>query len=99
MFILRPKHDKIQAWWPSSISSKNMLEKVWWCKYFKMESWTWTICYWINCLKVVVKDHMSFWNVVGKGRCCYQFTLRFQGRDIGRHEPNRYDWSYKGLIP
>jgi GH43 family beta-xylosidase len=36
---LVPKHDKIWAWWVSSISLENMLMTVWWCKRSKMESW------------------------------------------------------------
>jgi hypothetical protein len=35
------KHDKIRAWWILDI----LLEKVWWCKWSEMESWSWTICY------------------------------------------------------
>jgi hypothetical protein len=46
----RPKHDKIQAWWDSDIPLENMLERVWWCKRSKMESWSWTICCSMNCL-------------------------------------------------
>jgi len=40
----RPKHDKIWIWWVSDIMSKNMLERVWWCKHFEMEFWNQTIC-------------------------------------------------------
>jgi hypothetical protein len=47
----RPKHDKIRAQWVSDILSKNMLERVWWCKHFEMESWNRTICWPMNCSK------------------------------------------------
>jgi len=39
----RSEHDRIQAWLMSEIPSKNMLEKVWWCKCSKMESLNRTI--------------------------------------------------------
>jgi hypothetical protein len=89
MHALRLEHDKIQAWWASSIPSKSMLKKVWWCKFFKMESWKWTICCSMSCSKGwkntrarVVKDNVLLWSVVGKGRCCW---LRLQKRkDISR---------------
>jgi len=29
----------------------NMLEKVWWYKRFKIESWNWTICCLMSCSK------------------------------------------------
>jgi hypothetical protein len=45
------KNDKIWPQWASSIPSKIMLEKVWSCKHFKMESWRWTICCLICCSK------------------------------------------------
>jgi hypothetical protein len=44
-----PEHDKIRAQWVSNILSKNMLEKVRWCKHSEMESWSWTICWPMNC--------------------------------------------------
>ncbi len=32
----------------------------------------------------MVKDCMSHWGIVGKGRCCYWFALKLQqGKDIG----------------
>jgi hypothetical protein len=40
----RLKHDRIQTWWTLNILSKSMLEKVWWCRCFEMESWSRTIC-------------------------------------------------------
>ncbi len=84
-FTQRSKHDKIRARWASSILLKNMLEKVWWCKHVEMESWRWTICYLMDCSKMTIKVCMLFWGGVGKGRCCYQLTLRFQkGKDIGQ---------------
>jgi hypothetical protein len=52
-----PKHDKIWAQWASNISSKSMLEKVWWCKRFEMKYWSQTICCLMNCSK-------------GKGHAC-----------------------------
>jgi hypothetical protein len=51
VFALRLKHDKIQTWWISNILSKNMLEKVWWCKRSKMEFWNQTICCMMSCSK------------------------------------------------
>jgi hypothetical protein len=39
-----PKHDRIWTWWVLDIPSESMLERVWWCKHFQMESWSWTIC-------------------------------------------------------
>jgi hypothetical protein len=48
-FALRPKHDKIQARWALNILLQNMLEKVWWCRRFEMESWSWTICCLMSC--------------------------------------------------
>ncbi len=47
----RPKHDKIWTWWALDIMLNNMLENVWWWKCFKIESWSWTICYLMNCSK------------------------------------------------
>jgi hypothetical protein len=38
------EHEKIRARWALDVSSKNMLERVWWCRHSKMESWSWTIC-------------------------------------------------------
>jgi hypothetical protein len=46
---LGPKHGKIQAWWALDVSLKNMLERVWWCRCFEMEFWSWTICCPMNC--------------------------------------------------
>ncbi len=37
VITLEPKHDKIWTWWALDIMSRNMLEKVWWCKCSKME--------------------------------------------------------------
>jgi hypothetical protein len=79
--IPRPEHDKIQAWWASSILSKNMLKRIWWCKCSKMESWKWTICCPMSCLKKGKhirargnkKSHVLL-------RCCCWFTLRPQER-------------------
>jgi hypothetical protein len=51
MPIWGPKHDKIWAWWASSIPSESMLKRVWWCKHSEMKSWRWTICYLMNCSK------------------------------------------------
>jgi hypothetical protein len=48
-FALGPKHDKIWAQWASNISSKNMSERVWWCKHSEMESWSWTVCCLMSC--------------------------------------------------
>jgi len=45
------EHDKIRAQWASSILSKNMLMKVWWCKHSEMESWRWTIYCPMSCSK------------------------------------------------
>jgi hypothetical protein len=45
---LGPEHDKIQARWASNVSSKSMLKKVWWCKWSKIESWSWTFCCLMN---------------------------------------------------
>ncbi len=42
------EHDKIRTRWVSNISSESMLEKIWWCKHFKMESWNQTIWYLIK---------------------------------------------------
>ncbi len=39
-----PKHNEIWAQWALDIPSESMLEKVWWCKCFKMKFWSWTIC-------------------------------------------------------
>jgi hypothetical protein len=44
-----PKHDKIWAGWASNVMLENMLKKVWWCKHFEIESWSWTICRPMNC--------------------------------------------------
>jgi hypothetical protein len=71
---LRPENDKMQAWWASEIPLKSMLERLWWCKHFKMESWSWTICCPMNCSNArnthglgAIKDHhMSSWNVAKK---------------------------------
>jgi hypothetical protein len=49
MLAYGPKHDKIRARWALDISLESMLERVWWCKHSKMESWSWTICYLISC--------------------------------------------------
>jgi len=49
-FTLGPKHDKIWAQWVSYIPLESMLEKVWWCKCSKMESWNRTIYYSMNFL-------------------------------------------------
>jgi hypothetical protein len=38
------EHDNIQVQWASNIPLENMSQKVWWCRCFKMESWSWTIC-------------------------------------------------------
>jgi hypothetical protein len=46
----KPKHDKIWAWWISNNFSKNILERVWWCKCFEMEFKNQTI-YPISCSK------------------------------------------------
>jgi hypothetical protein len=91
-FTLRLKHDKIWAWWAWSISSKNMLENIWWCKCSKMEIWRWTICCLMNCSKGkkhtcarTIEDCMLLWGVVRKGRCYCQFVLKLQkGKDIGQ---------------
>jgi hypothetical protein len=45
------KHDKIWAQWASSIPSKSMSKKVWWCKHFEMEYWSRTICWLMSCSK------------------------------------------------
>ncbi len=39
------EHDKIQAWWASSVMLEKILKMVWWCRCFKMKSWSQTICY------------------------------------------------------
>ncbi len=44
-FALGIKHDKFWAQWTLNV----LLEKVWWCKCFKMESWSWTICCPMSC--------------------------------------------------
>jgi len=56
-----------------------MLEKVWWCKCSKMESWSWTICCSMSCSNGgrcmwarAVKVHMPPWSVVGR-----EISLRF----------------------
>jgi hypothetical protein len=75
----------------SSISLKSMLERVWWCKCFEMESWRWTTCFLLVVEKEgstpvlgVVENRMLLWGVVGKGRCYCQFVLRLQERkDVG----------------
>ncbi len=77
------KHDKIWAQWASSIPSENMLKRVWWCKCSKMESWRWTICYLMNCLKgkrnVPIGGNRRSYATL---RCCCWLVLRFQkGRD------------------
>jgi hypothetical protein len=33
-----------------------------------------------TCELKMVKNHVSFWSVVGKGRCCCWLVLRFQER-------------------
>jgi len=81
----RPEHDKIQAWWASSILSKNMLKKVWWCKCSKMEFKKWTICCQMNCSKrekhIRAKGYKRL-HVIS--RCCYRLTLWLQeGKDVG----------------
>ncbi len=86
----RSEHDKFWAWWALGIMSKNMLERVWWCRCFKMESWNQTIWCPMNYSKRrrhvcvgAVASHMSPWSVVGKGRCCCWPMLRLQeGRDV-----------------
>jgi len=72
----RPEHDKIQAWWASNIPSKNMLERVWWCKHSEMESWNWTICWLMSCL------NKRGYERIGGGRrshatlkCCWKRKL------------------------
>ncbi len=47
--ILGPKHHKIWARWASNVLLKSMLERVWWCRHFKMESWSWTIYCLMTC--------------------------------------------------
>jgi hypothetical protein len=37
-------HDKIQAWWASDVPLESMLERVSWCRCFKMKFCSWTIC-------------------------------------------------------
>jgi hypothetical protein len=49
VLALRPKHDKIRARWVSNVPLESMLERVWWCKHFEMESWSWTISCPMNC--------------------------------------------------
>jgi L,D-peptidoglycan transpeptidase YkuD (ErfK/YbiS/YcfS/YnhG family) len=58
------------------IPLQNMLERVWWCRCSKMESWNRTICCPMSCSNErkhartrVVGDHMPPWSVMGKGRC------------------------------
>jgi hypothetical protein len=48
---LRPEHDKFRTQWASNVPSKSMLERVWWCRHFEMESWSWTICCSMNYFK------------------------------------------------
>jgi hypothetical protein len=72
------EHDKIRAWWASYVLWGSMLEHVWWCKCFEMESWSWSICCSMNCsngrIHAHAKDgrrsHATF-------KCCYQSVLRF----------------------
>jgi hypothetical protein len=49
IFALGLEHDRISAQWVLNIMSENMLKKIWWCKHFEMESWSWTICCLMNC--------------------------------------------------
>jgi len=42
------KLDKIWRQWVSSILSKSMLENIWWCKCYEMESKSQTICCLMN---------------------------------------------------
>jgi hypothetical protein len=82
---LELEHDKTWTWWTSNIMSKNMLERVWWCKHSKMEFWNQTICCSMNCSNG--KRHirirggrrsMSPWGVARKGRCYCWCMLRLQ---------------------
>ncbi len=73
---LRLEHNRIQAQWALHIPLQNMLERVWWCRCSKMESWNRTICCPMSCSNErkhartrVVGDHMPPWSVMGKGRC------------------------------
>jgi hypothetical protein len=49
---LRPEYNKIQAWWALGIVLESMLKRVWWCKCFKMESWSQTIWCLMSCSKI-----------------------------------------------
>jgi hypothetical protein len=51
------EHDKIQAWWASSIILEKILKMVWWCRCFKMKSWSQTICYSKGRIHVHAKDN------------------------------------------
>ncbi len=46
---LGPEHDKIRAQWALDVLLESMLERVWWCRRSKMESWKWTICCPMHC--------------------------------------------------
>jgi hypothetical protein len=45
----KPKQDNIWAWWASDIPSESMLDRVWWCRRSKMESWSWIGCFPMSC--------------------------------------------------
>jgi hypothetical protein len=84
------EHDKIRAWWGLDILLESMLERVWWCKYFKMEFWSRTICCPMSCSNG--GKHMQVgggkrshvvWRVVKKGKCYCWFVIMLQEeRDV-----------------
>jgi hypothetical protein len=57
--IPRLEHDNIQAWWATYILSRSMLERVWWCKWFEMKSWSQTICCLMSCSKRRKHTHVE----------------------------------------
>jgi hypothetical protein len=73
MLTLRLEHDKIRTWWVLDILLKNILEKVWWCKWSEMESWNWTICYLMSYSKgstyIHVRGNRKSQTIL---RCCWK---------------------------
>jgi hypothetical protein len=72
------EHDKIWAQCALDIPLENILEKVWWCRRFEMESgFEPFVARWVVQMKEnmhelgVIRNHMLPWNVVRKGRYYY----------------------------
>jgi hypothetical protein len=81
MFAPRLKHDKIWARWALNVPLENMLKMVWWCKCFKMDSWSWTICCPMSCSN----GGKHAWACDGKKshvalRCCWKGNVLFSTR-------------------